>query len=60
MTKGQMADAISGVIDVKREIAGTSESVVVSVASINLLQAVALSISAAPDPQVQHIPKKAG
>ena len=55
VTKAQMADAISGVIEIKREIAGTSESVVVSVASINLLQAVARSISAAPEPQVQRI-----
>jgi hypothetical protein len=55
VSKAQMDDAISGVIEIKREIAGTSESVVVSVASINLLQAVARSLSAAPEPQVSGI-----
>ncbi len=48
--KAQMLEAITGVIDVKREMAGTTESVVVSVKSISLLQAVARSLSAAPDP----------
>lgn len=43
----QVTNAIEGVIEVKREIAGTSESVVVSVASITLLRAVAQSLSAA-------------
>ena len=45
--KERVADAIETVIDVKHEIAGTSESVVVSMASIVLLRAVAQSISAA-------------
>ncbi|WP_428375485.1 hypothetical protein [Lichenicoccus sp.] len=50
IAKEQMLEAIGGVIDVKREMAGTDESVVVSVRSISLLQAVARSLSAAPDP----------
>ena len=45
--RDQAVDAIEGVIEVKQEIAGTSESVIVSVASIRLLRAVAQSISAA-------------
>lgn len=49
--KEQMLEAIGGVIEVKREMAGTDESVVVSVRSISLLQAVARSVSAAPDPR---------
>ena len=51
--KEQMQEAISGVIEVKREMAGADESVVVSVKSISLLHAVARSISAAPDPLVK-------
>ena len=50
--KDQVVDAIDGVIEVKLEMAGTSESIVVSVASIALLQSVAQSIAAAPDPQL--------
>ena len=49
--KDRVIDAIDGVIEVKLEMAGTSESIVVSVASITLLQGVARSIAAAPDPQ---------
>lgn len=51
-TLGQDAvvDAIETVIDVKQEIAGVTESVVVSVASIGLLRGVARSISAATVP----------
>ena len=45
-----LVDTIDGVIEVKQEIAGTSESVVVSVASIILLQAVSQSLSAASHP----------
>jgi hypothetical protein len=56
VTKAEIADAISGVIEIKREIAGTSESVLVSMTSINLLQAVARSISAAPEPHSHRIP----
>jgi hypothetical protein len=48
--KVQAADAIDGVIEVKKEIAGVSESVVVSLASITLLQAVARSVLAAAGP----------
>ncbi len=43
---GDMVDAIEGVIEVKREIAGTSERVVVSMASIGLLRVVSGSLSA--------------
>ena len=39
-------EAINDAIDVKRAIAGTTESVVVSVISIGLLQGVAQSIAA--------------
>jgi hypothetical protein len=52
LSKHQVIDAIEGVIEVKREIAGTSEPVVVSVASILLLQTILRSISAASSPQV--------
>ena len=48
--KVQAFDAIEGVIEVKQEMAGVSESVVVSLASITLLRAVARSISAAAGP----------
>ncbi len=48
--KKRAADVIDGVIEVKQEIAGVCETVVVSVASIALLQAVARSISAGADP----------
>ncbi len=50
--KEQAVDAIETVVEVKQEIAGTSESVVISVASIGLLRAVSQSISAATPPQV--------
>lgn len=49
--KEQMVDAIDGIVEVKREIAGTSESVVVSLASIGLLRAVSASLSAAVAPK---------
>ncbi|HTI03373.1 MAG TPA: hypothetical protein VL752_20700 [Acidisoma sp.] len=49
--KDQAADAIDGVIEVKQEIAGVSESVVVSLESITLLRTIARSISAAADPE---------
>ncbi len=45
--KEQMADAIDGVVQVKREMAGTTESTVVSLESIGLLRAVSNSLSAA-------------
>ena len=48
--KDQAADAINDVVDVKREIAGTRESVVVCMASIALLRGVAQSIAAAGEP----------
>ena len=50
--KSQAAEAIDDVIDVKREIAGETESVVVSVTSIALLKIVAQSISAARGPAI--------
>lgn len=50
IAKDQAADAIDGVIEVKREIAGTRESVVVSIASIALLRDVAQSVAAATEP----------
>jgi hypothetical protein len=45
--KEQVVEAIEGVVEVKQEIAGKSESVVVSMASIGLLRAVSASVSAA-------------
>ncbi len=45
-----VVETIDGIIEVKQEIAGTSESVVVSIASITLLRAVAQSLSAASRP----------
>ena len=45
--KDEMLEAIDGIVDVKREMAGTSESVVISLESIGLLRAVAGSLSAA-------------
>lgn len=50
VTKEQMIGAIEGIITIKQEIAGTSESVVVSVASILLLQSILQSVSAASRP----------
>jgi hypothetical protein len=55
LLKEQMIDNIDGVIEVKQEIAGTSESVVVSLASIGLLRAVSASLSAAAGPKPQSI-----
>ena len=47
IAREKIMDAIETVVEVKRQIAGTSESVVVSVASIGLLRAVSQSVSAA-------------
>lgn len=46
LPKDRVLDAIADVIDVKQEIAGRTESVVVSMTSIGLLRAVAQSLSA--------------
>lgn len=46
LPRDRVLDAIAEVIDVKQEIAGRSESVVVSMRSIGLLRAVAQSLSA--------------
>jgi hypothetical protein len=43
-------DAIGGLIEVERERAEMSDHVVVSLASVNLLQAILRSLSAAPAP----------
>ena len=52
LPKSQVVEAIDGLIEVKEEIAGVSESVVVSIVSIGLLQNIAQSIavSAVPKP----------
>ena len=50
--KDQLGEAIDGIIALKTEMAGTSESVVVSLTSIRLLRAIAQSISAAPESQL--------
>ena len=44
--KEEVIDAIEAMVEVKQEIAGTTESVVVSVVSIGLLRAVSQSVSA--------------
>ena len=49
LPKGQVVEAVDGIIEVKREIAGVSEAVVVSVASIGLLRTLSRSIEAASD-----------
>jgi hypothetical protein len=46
LSRSKVVEAIDGVVEVKHEIAGVSESVVVSVASISLLQAISRSIDA--------------
>ena len=45
--KDEVASMIEGLIEVKHEMAGTSESVVVSIESIGLLRSISLSIDAA-------------
>ncbi len=55
LPREQVVETIQGIIEVKQEIAGVTESVVVGVISIGLLQTVARSISAAPAP-VAHFP----
>ncbi|MGI4807434.1 MAG: hypothetical protein ACRYF2_04915 [Janthinobacterium lividum] len=55
LPKAQIVETIQGIIDVKQEIAGVTESVVVGVISIGLLQTIARSISAAPAP-VAYLP----
>ncbi len=47
--KEQAVEAIEAVVEVKQEIAGTTESVVVSMTSIGLLRAVSQSLSAMAD-----------
>lgn len=50
LLKAQVVEIIQGIIEVKQEIAGVTERVVVGVVSIGLLQTVARSIAAAPLP----------
>jgi hypothetical protein len=47
LPRSKVVEAIDGVIEVKHEIAGVSESVVVSAVSISLLQAISRSIDTA-------------
>ena len=51
LPKSQVVEAIDGIIEVKEEIAGVSESVVVSIVSIGLLRNIAQSIVAAAVPE---------
>jgi len=51
LPKSQVVEAINGIIEVKEEIAGVSESVVVSIVSIGLLRNIAQSIAAAAVPE---------
>ena len=46
LPKEETLEAIASIVEVKQEIAGTKESVVVSVASIRLLQTIAQSLAA--------------
>ncbi len=48
--KRQIVEAIDSVIDVKQEMAGTSEGVIVGMASIGLLRAVSASLAATAAP----------
>ena len=48
--KDQATEAIDDIIELKREIAGKRESVVVSMTSIALLRDVAQSVAAATEP----------
>ena len=50
ITREEAVDVIDGLVETKHEMAATTESPVVSVASILLLQSVARSISAAGRP----------
>ena len=50
ITKDDASETIDEIIEVKREIAGERESVVVSMASIALLKTIAHSLSAATEP----------
>ena len=52
VSREEVVDAIDGVIEVRREIAGTGGGVVVSVASILLLQTISRSMAAAARPAV--------
>ncbi len=52
LQKDQVIEAIDGIVEVKQEMAGISESVVVSMVSIGLLRTVSRSISAATVPTV--------
>ena len=45
--KEQIVEAIESAVEIKQEIAGTTERVVVSMVSIGLLRAVSQSVSAA-------------
>ena len=56
LRKDGVADAIEGIVEVKQEIAGVSEDVVISMTSIGLLQGVARSIAAAPAPGSMPVP----
>jgi len=49
VSKDQVVEAIDGIVEVKQEMAGVSERIVVSIASIGLLRTLARSIDAASD-----------
>lgn len=51
LCKSQVTDAINGVVEVKEELAGENEDVVVSIASIGLLRTIARSIAVASVPE---------
>ncbi len=58
--KEQVVGLIETLVEVKQEIAGTTESVVVSMASIGLLRAVAQSLSAIAAPELLIDPEPTG
>lgn len=50
LRKQRVVDTIDGVVEVRQEIAGVSDGVVVSMTAIGLLRGVARSVAAAPAP----------
>ena len=56
LPKARLLEVIADVIDMKREIAGRTESVVVGIASIGLLRAVAQSLAAVTVATCRRLP----
>ena len=56
ISKNQAFETVTNVIDVKRNIAGETESAIVSMVSIALLKNLAQSLAAAVDPKLRDVP----